>query len=64
MRREFATLLPALLAGSAPIPANAERQSNCFAKQLAFIEPRVYKPTPGKGGSQARHTSSHYLMGC
>jgi quercetin dioxygenase-like cupin family protein len=62
-RREFASLLPVLLAGSALIPASAEGQSDASPKSLPFIESGVYKPTPGKGGSQAGHTSSHYLMG-
>jgi quercetin dioxygenase-like cupin family protein len=62
-RREFATLVPALLAGSALMPANAEGQSESSPRSLPFIESGVYKPTPGKGGSQAGHTSSHYLMG-
>jgi hypothetical protein len=62
-RREFATLLPALLAGSALLPGSAEGQSDASTSGLPFIESGVYKPTPGKGGSQAGHTSSHYLMG-
>jgi quercetin dioxygenase-like cupin family protein len=62
-RREFASLLPVLLAGSALLPASAEGQSDASAKSLPFIESGVYKSTPGKGGSQAGHTSSHYLMG-
>jgi hypothetical protein len=62
-RREFASLLPVLLAGSALIPASAEGQSDASPKSLPFIESGVYKPTPAKGGSQAGHTSSHYLMG-
>jgi quercetin dioxygenase-like cupin family protein len=62
-RREFASLLPVLLAGSALIPASAEGQSDASAKSSPLIESGVYKPTPGKGGSQAGHTSSHYLMG-
>jgi quercetin dioxygenase-like cupin family protein len=57
-RREFATLLPALLAGSALMPEMAEA-----AASLPTLESGVYKPTLPKDGSQAGHTSSHYLMG-
>ena len=57
-RREFATLLPALLAGSALVPQSAEGQSS-----LPVIESGVYKPTPPKAGGQAGHTSSHFLAG-
>jgi quercetin dioxygenase-like cupin family protein len=58
-RREFATLLPALLACTALAPENALGQSG----SLPMIESGVYKPTPPKAGSQAGHTSSHYLNG-
>ena len=37
-RREFATLLPALLAESALLPASAEGQSDASAKSLPLIE--------------------------
>jgi quercetin dioxygenase-like cupin family protein len=57
-RREFAALLPGLLAASALLPESAGAQTN-----LPSIESGVYKPTPPKGGSQAGHTSSHYLNG-
>jgi mannose-6-phosphate isomerase-like protein (cupin superfamily) len=57
-RREFATLLPALLAGSALLPESAEAQSH-----LPVLESGVYKPTPPKAGAQAGHTSSHFLAG-
>lgn len=63
-RRNFATLLPALLAGTALIPCSAEGEGEKpSGGSLPFIESGVYPPTPGKGGSQAGHTSSHYLMG-
>jgi quercetin dioxygenase-like cupin family protein len=62
-RREFATLLPALLAGSALMPASVEGQSNPAGSDLPVIESGVYKPTTPKAGSQEGHTSSHYLMG-
>jgi mannose-6-phosphate isomerase-like protein (cupin superfamily) len=57
-RREFATLLPALLAGAALLPENAEAQ-----KQLQELQSGVFKPTPPKAGSQAGHTSSQFLAG-
>lgn len=57
-RREFASLLPALLACSALAPEGADAQS-----ALPTIESGVYKPTPPKSGAQAGHTSSHYLAG-
>jgi quercetin dioxygenase-like cupin family protein len=55
-RREFTSLLPALLAASGLV---AEGQ----AAPLSVIESGVYKPTPPKAGSQAGHSSSRYLMG-
>ena len=58
-RREFAALLPALLAASALAPENVEAQS----ASLPEIESGVYKPTPAKAGSMAGHTSSSYLKG-
>jgi len=58
-RREFATLLPVLLAGSALAPETLEAQ----AASLPTIESGVYKPTPAKAGSMAGHSSSRYLMG-
>jgi mannose-6-phosphate isomerase-like protein (cupin superfamily) len=70
-RREFAGLLPALLAGSALLPEASEAQSSGDPKifrcadcgTLPLIESGVYKPTPSKPGAQAGHTSSKYLMG-
>jgi quercetin dioxygenase-like cupin family protein len=58
-RREFAALLPALLAGSTLAPKSVEAQSAA----LPFLESGVYKPTPAKAGSMAGHSSSRYLMG-
>ena len=59
-RREFAAMLPALLAGSGIMSEAAEAQTQ---KTLPEIESGVYKPTPPKAGSQAGHTSSHFLAG-
>jgi quercetin dioxygenase-like cupin family protein len=58
-RREFAALLPAMLAGSVLAPGSLEAQNG----SLPLIESGVYKPTPPKNGSQEGHSSSHYLMG-
>ena len=61
-RREFATLLPNLLAASAFAPQRVEGQSSP-ATGSPVIESGVYKPTLAKAGSQEGHTSAHYLMG-
>jgi quercetin dioxygenase-like cupin family protein len=58
-RREFAALLPALLAGSGLVSESVEAQS----AGLPVIESGVYKPTPWKAGSMAGHSSSRYLSG-
>jgi quercetin dioxygenase-like cupin family protein len=58
-RREFAALLPVLLAGSSLVAEGADGQS----ASLPGIESGVYKPMPGKAGSMAGHSSSHYLTG-
>lgn len=58
-RREFAALLPVLLAGSGLVGKGAEGQS----ASLPVIESGVYKPTPAKAGSMAGHSSSRYLAG-
>jgi mannose-6-phosphate isomerase-like protein (cupin superfamily) len=58
-RREFAALLPALLAVSELVPESAEGQGS----SLPALESGVYKPTPPKTGSMAGHSSSHYLTG-
>jgi quercetin dioxygenase-like cupin family protein len=60
-RREFAALLPVLLAGSALAPEGVEAQNSLSS--LSVIESGVYKPTPPKAGSQEGHSSSHYLIG-
>ncbi len=58
-RREFAALLPALLAGSALAPEIAQAQS----ASLPVIESGVYKPSASKAGSQEGHSSSRHLTG-
>jgi quercetin dioxygenase-like cupin family protein len=58
-RREFAALLPVLLAGSGLVVEGADGQS----ASLPVIESGVYKPTPAKAGSMAGHSSSRYLAG-
>lgn len=57
-RREFATLLPALLACSTVIPESAFAQST-----LPVLQSGVFPPEPPKlGGSQER-VSRHYVTG-
>jgi quercetin dioxygenase-like cupin family protein len=58
-RREFAVLLPALLAGSSVFAEQAVGQS----ASLPVLESGVYKPTPAKAGSMAGHSSSRYVAG-
>ena len=58
-RREFAVLLPALLAGSSMVTDSARGQS----ASLPVLESGVYRPTPAKAGSMAGHSSSRYVMG-
>jgi quercetin dioxygenase-like cupin family protein len=58
-RREFAGLLPVLMAGLALAPESAEAQGAA----LSVIESGVFKPTPAKAGSMAGHSSSRYLTG-
>jgi quercetin dioxygenase-like cupin family protein len=58
-RREFAVLLPALLAGSGVFAEDAVGQG----ASLPVLESGVYKPTPAKAGSMAGHSSNHYVMG-
>ena len=58
-RREFAGLVPALMAGLALTPENVEAQGGA----LPVIESGVYKPSPSKAGSMAGHSSSRYLTG-
>jgi len=57
-RREFATLLPALLACTAVVPKAAQAQSN-----LAAIESGVFPPAPPKSGSVKERVSRHYITG-
>ena len=58
-RREFAALLPVLLAGSGLVVEGADGQG----VSLPVIESGVYKPTPAKAGSMEGHSSSRYLAG-
>ena len=58
-RREFATLLPALLACGALGTEVAEAQSG----SLPEIVSGVFKPSPSKAGAQAGHASSRYTAG-
>jgi quercetin dioxygenase-like cupin family protein len=58
-RREFAALLPALLAGSALMAESVEAQGAA----LPSIESGVYKPSASKAGSMAGHSSSRYVTG-
>jgi quercetin dioxygenase-like cupin family protein len=60
-RREFATLLPVLLACSGLTPENAVGQGR--SSSTTEIESGVYQPSPPKAGSQEGHVSSHYLNG-
>jgi hypothetical protein len=48
MRREFATLLPALLAGSEPIPGECRTAEQCFPKQLAFHRAKSVQTDAGE----------------
>ena len=61
-RREFAALLPALLAGSALIPEAIEAQGPSTGS-LPLIESGVFHPAPSKPGAQEGHSSRRYLMG-
>ncbi len=58
-RREFAGLLPGLLAAAAVLPESVEAQTGA----LPTIESGVYKPSAWKDGSQAGHSSARYLAG-
>ena len=58
-RREFAGLLPGLLAAAAVLPESVEAQAGA----LPTIESGVYKPSAWKDGSQAGHSSARYLAG-
>jgi quercetin dioxygenase-like cupin family protein len=58
-RRDFASLLPALVASGVWATEVAEGQ----AGSLPFLESGVYKPSPAKAGSQEGHSSSRYAMG-
>jgi quercetin dioxygenase-like cupin family protein len=58
-RREFAVLLPALLAGSTLLPESVAAQGGT----MPVIESGVYKPSPAKAGSMPGHSSSRYLSG-
>lgn len=54
-RREFATLLPALLTAVAALPAEAET--------LAALESGVYKPGPVSRGAVPKRVSQRYALG-
>jgi quercetin dioxygenase-like cupin family protein len=58
-RREFAVLLPALLAGSALMTESADAQGG----GMPMVESGVFKPSPSKAGSMAGHASSRYVAG-
>jgi quercetin dioxygenase-like cupin family protein len=58
-RREFAVLLPGLLAAAAVLPESVEAQSGA----QPTIESGVYKPSTWKAGSQEGHSSAKYLAG-
>ena len=53
-RREFAGLLPGLLAAAAVLPERVEAQSGA----LPTIESGVFKPSPWKAGSQEARVCS------
>jgi len=61
-RREFAVLLPALLAGKALLPEGAEAQVPVVGG-LPVIESGVFHPSPSKAGAQEGHSSRRYLAG-
>jgi quercetin dioxygenase-like cupin family protein len=61
-RREFAALLPALLAGSALTPGVTEAQGPSV-NGLSVIESGVFHPSPSKAGAQEGHSSRRYLQG-
>ncbi|HUZ96947.1 MAG TPA: cupin domain-containing protein [Edaphobacter sp.] len=57
-RREFATLLPALLACSAVMPESALAQSN-----LPVLQSGVFPPEPAKTVGIQERVSRHYVTG-
>ena len=57
-RREFATLLPALLACSAVMPGSAVAQSD-----LPVLQSGVFPPEPPKAGGAQERVSRHYVTG-
>lgn len=56
-RREFTTLLPALLAGVAALPGKAEGTT------LPMLESGVFKPGPVSHGAIPKRASRRYAMG-
>lgn len=56
-RREFTTLLPALLAGVAALPEKAEGAT------LPMLESGVFKPGPASHGAVPKRASRRYAMG-
>lgn len=57
-RREFATLLPTLLACSTVMPESALAQSN-----LPVLQSGVFPPEPPKPGGSQERVSRHYVTG-
>lgn len=57
-RREFATLLPALLACSAVMPKSAVAQGS-----LPVLQSGVFPPEPPKAGGVQERVSRHYVTG-
>lgn len=57
-RREFAALLPALLACSAIAPEVAEAQSN-----MPVLQSGVFPPQPAKAGGNTERVSRRYVAG-
>jgi quercetin dioxygenase-like cupin family protein len=56
-RREFTTLLPALLAGVAALPEKAEGAT------LPMLESGIFKPGPATHGAIPKRASRRYAMG-
>ncbi len=58
-RREFAALIPALMALGAMLPESAAAQT----AELPTVTSGVYPPKPGKAAPGAQRTSQSYLRG-
>ncbi len=61
-RREFAALMPALMALGALLPERAEAQA-APAAELPTVTSGVYPPKPGKPAPGAQRVSQSYLRG-